>query len=497
MSSIGEIDSEIDYESILTQWLQNEEVVQFQRSVETSIGQLLFSRELEDIRYIQMIQTLAWIGSSTDGRALLQKEIIEINSLPQQGVIPCSWGSDLWSKACKVGRFIADHKTEILVGAALCATGYGLAAATGYTVNLIAGGVVIAGAGSIFEKEKGPNPNLPSVPPPSSKEEISLVTQASSLPKLELPSSITQLLIVPNGLFINNQFFPTQHLLQHSFFAEELRKMAPFDRNLVSPDAIASIWEDAIKQSTALNISPLPYLPEAQPRWSTSFRMEGEQKHRCSIAWINGINNTLHESKTSARYIQELAGGHAVSGVYNCTHGALIDVLEAAFLNHQGYSPNTAQLLQAEWTRFHEENKDFPHARLLQICHSQGAIDVKNALTNAPLEIRDRVIVVAIAPAAIVPKRLCFRSYNYASEKDFVYKLQPPPPQPVVSLTIDEVIVPTFGEAIDDRDELIILKAHPEAEGIDHSFQSPTYQTVISDIIKKYECQRGQYAFRE
>ncbi len=513
MAAIGESSLDDHCELDLAEWLQNKEVASFQRNIEERIVQFLFNCDPEEAQFVQAVQILAWVSCRPEKRASLQREITALNVLNQCDLIPCWFGKGLWETTCKVGRFIADHKTEILVGAAICATGIGIAVATGYTLSVAAGGVVIAGAGSIFAKEEPPNQHIPKVPPPSSKEEIALVERSSfsSLPRLELPSSVTELLVTADGIWINGQFFSTQDLMQHSLFVEELKKMAPFNEGAVSSELLASFLGNAANRHPVPNQDVNQSAPqvghgtqgshfgdgirmdEPQPRMSKPFTIEGEQRHNCYIGWINGINNTLQESKENASYIQTLSGGHAVSGVYNCTHGPLIDILESAFLNHQGYSPNTAQLLQAEWRKFHEANKDLLNAKLLQVCHSQGAIDVKNALIGSPSEIRDRVIVVAIAPAAIVPKRLCFQSYNYASEKDFVYKLEPPPPQPVVSLTIDDVIVPTFGETINDREELIILAPHPEAEGIDHSFQSPTYQGVLEKVIADYHKNGGEY----
>jgi hypothetical protein len=313
-----------------------------------------------------------------------------------------------------------------------------------------------------------------------------------ALPPLELPSSNSEILVTAEGIWANGQFFSSQALMQNSLFARE--------------------WSLSEKSSSRELMDPLPSreekravhgdyranrIEEPQPSRSKTFVIEGRQHNRCYIGWINGINNTLKESKESACYIQTVSGGHAISGIYNCTHGFLVDILEAGFFNHQGYSPNTARLLQNEWRAFHEANQDRPNAKLVQVCHSQGAIDVKNALIASSPEVQNRVIVVAIAPAAVVPQRLCFQSYNYASEKDFIYKLEPDPVRPIISLTLDDVILPTFGDAIDDRGELILLTPHPEAEGIDHAVQSPTYHGVLKNHLEIYEQHKGEYLPKE
>ncbi len=216
--------------------------------------------------------------------------------------------------------------------------------------------------------------------------------------------------------------------------------------------------------------------------------------NRGYIGWINGINNTFEVAKRSGVYLQTLSDGHTISGIYNRTHTVAIDLLESSLLNHNGYSPVTNQLLQNEWTAFHETNRGNSSAKLLQICHSQGALHVKNALENCPPEVRDRVIVIAIAPAAIVPKRLCFKSYNYASEKDIIYQFDPTFKYPLVKGVVDDVLVPRFGEiSPEDLAELVILKPHAEATGLDHSFQSPTYRKVLIEKLEDYLQHAGEY----
>lgn len=473
----------------LADWLKSEKAGELQKHLEKRILKLLFNTT-----DFHLLQQLAWIGTDPKDKPLLEREIAELNNCP--AILPCGLGKKVWRSTCKVSRFVANHKLEILGGAALCATGIGLAFATGYTLSATACGVVVAGAGSIFKSEKKPN-YPPQVTPPSSKIEI-----ASSLPKLELPASSTELLVTSEGIWTNGEFFSNHELMQHSIIADSLAKYAqPFSPNheLMQHPILA----DSLAKHTQPSepSPPIAYTRPAGPVYpensegviSRRFTIHGREHPHLHIAWINGINNSFEESRKSGTYIQSLTGGCMIAGIYNCTHGAVIDLLESAFLNHMGYSPITAKLLRTEWEAFHKANAHLPNAKLLQVCHSQGTIDVKNALQACPPEIRDRVMVVAIAPAAVVPKRLCFKSFNYASAKDFVHKLEPSPPPLVESLTIDDVIVPTFGEGIDDRGELIILTPHPDAKGIDHEFRSPTYKPVLERLLANYEQHKGEY----
>ena len=85
-----------------------------------------------------------------------------------------------------------------------------------------------------------------------------------------------------------------------------------------------------------------------------------------------------------------------------------------------------------------------------------------------------------------------------ASENDFVYKLEPAPSRRIISLIIEDgVMIPTFEEIIDHRNEIIILKPHPDAEGIDHSFKSPTYRQILQDVLAEYENRQGEYSHKK
>ena len=75
-------------------------------------------------------------------------------------------------------------------------------------------------------------------------------------------------------------------------------------------------------------------------------------------------------------------------------------------------------------------------------------------------------------PAVIIPSRLCYESYNYASKKDFVPKL-------------DLIGRMRYGK------ELIFLDPHPDAENHDHGFDSPTFQDWIQYHIRNYCTEYG------
>lgn len=230
-------------------------------------------------------------------------------------------------------------------------------------------------------------------------------------------------------------------------------------------------------------------VPPSKLQKSHLFTTTGDRSSSCRIGGINSINTSLDEAISHANYIKQLTSGQSVDWTYNNSHGVLADLCLEVPLNYAGMSPNTAALLTETWTAFHKENSDNPKVKYLQFCHSQGAIHVRNALEDAPQEIRSRIKVVSIAPAAIIPAELCFSSINYASKKDIV--------------PLGEILFAGFNEseirkemvktALEHYQSLILLDPHPEALGMDHDFQSPTFREALKRYIIEHINCNGEY----
>lgn len=105
-------------------------------------------------------------------------------------------------------------------------------------------------------------------------------------------------------------------------------------------------------------------------------------------------------------------------------------------------------------------------ARFLQICHSQGAIHVRNALLDYPHEIRDRIFVVAIAPGAYIHDRTCARVIHYVS-RDVIPDLD-------------------WEGAKKSRHTTVKLDPDAEASFFDHTILSPTYRRPIKNHITEF-----------
>lgn len=184
------------------------------------------------------------------------------------------------------------------------------------------------------------------------------------------------------------------------------------------------------------------------------------------IGFINGIENDFEYAFQSAMLVSALARGYDVDGVYNATHGLDVDLKECAMGLHYIATP-PVRLLYATWDRFFQRSP--PFAIYLQVCHSQGALHVRNALLTYPEALRQRIVVIAIAPAAYILPGTCKKVYHYVSPTD-------PIPD------IDRIGRKLAGAAI------IVLGKRSDVSWYDteHSFHSLIYRDALEDRIQSY-----------
>jgi RHS repeat-associated protein len=190
------------------------------------------------------------------------------------------------------------------------------------------------------------------------------------------------------------------------------------------------------------------------------------------VGFINGIWNDAKGSRESAEYLSKLAGGYNIHAVFNATHGTCADLKECKKgLNYIATEP--VRQLHKMWNSFFE--KSSANSKFLMICHSQGAIHVRNALLDYPPELRERILVVAIAPAAYIYQETCAKVIHYRAEwwRDFV---------------------PRFDKAGARREKhsIITPASDSKASAFDHEFMSPTYQERLRWHITNYIQTQGK-----
>lgn len=182
------------------------------------------------------------------------------------------------------------------------------------------------------------------------------------------------------------------------------------------------------------------------------------------IGYINGIDNRYNHSLESTLYLSQLSGGYNIHSVYNATHGKGPDLKECIHgLRYIATEP--VLRLHEMWNAFFSKNDS--NASFLMICHSQGAIHVRNALLDYPQELCARISVVAIAPAAYIYPESCKDVWHYCASRDFVHLFD-------------------REGARRSRETIINLESHPNADWHDHSFGSPTFKKDLRENMDKY-----------
>ncbi len=255
-----------------------------------------------------------------------------------------------------------------------------------------------------------------------------------------------------------------------------------------------------MQQQESLNRKPIPPSISAIPPHLANpchVETEGVKRPGIGIGFIPGMNTSFEETMSHLNHLKKFAGDLVIEGVYNHSNGAFIDGLEIFILNYNGIAPVTEGLLLEKWAKFHEENINNPHAKYLQFTHSMGTILAKDALQVAPQEIRDRVMIVAIGPAAIIPDGLCFDAQHYASDKDVVYlgeelHLFWATGIGTHPLEAETIQVELQQELLKNREKLIILPSQPDATGIMHDFENPIFLDAIDLHISNYLNKYGE-----
>ena len=151
---------------------------------------------------------------------------------------------------------------------------------------------------------------------------------------------------------------------------------------------------------------------------------------------------------------------------YNPTNGVGNDLLECR-LGKLGIITIPVLSILYTCSRFFAlNNKD----DILLICHSQGALHLKNALLRMPQQWRDRINVMSISGASMIGEEMCKSAVNYVSEGDLVPFFAP------------ERLIPTIFRP----NNLHVLKRAPNSPRNDHDFQSPTFSKKIKYHVEEF-----------
>jgi RHS repeat-associated protein len=189
------------------------------------------------------------------------------------------------------------------------------------------------------------------------------------------------------------------------------------------------------------------------------------------LGFINGLGNTEKDARGTIDYFDKDLNLGQMDLVYNATHGILADLIECIYNLCRGKMTPPAFKLIEGWDNFFQNAN--PNAVYVQICHSQGAIHVRNALRHYSKELRKRIIVLAIAPGAYIHQSLCLSVTHFVSKRDIVPRLD-------------------LAGRKSCADTIVYLDPHKDAKWFDHGIKSPTYAEPLQDAWLKIQKKYGE-----
>lgn len=187
------------------------------------------------------------------------------------------------------------------------------------------------------------------------------------------------------------------------------------------------------------------------------------------IVYINGMRSLLPQAKESAKRIStNFAQGYNIHGVYAASNGKYMDYAEAA-LGYGGVATTPAFMLQKQVRDFLTRD---PNAQCTVVCFSKGAIHTNSALATLEKPLCERVTVLAVAPADLIPPGTCRKIRHFIITEDRVLFFSP------------------SAHRIGKKDpDIVILPPHKDRSNA-HNPHGPSYKEAISKEVDLFikEC---------
>ena len=173
------------------------------------------------------------------------------------------------------------------------------------------------------------------------------------------------------------------------------------------------------------------------------------------------MGNKLKQAHNSQIYLAKLAN-HNMVWVHSPTYGPFWDGMRYG-LGKLNVCTETVKEIKSLWYKYF---KDHPDGYISWTCHSRGVLDTRNALKAFPEDLRERIVILAVAPGCFIDKSLC-GSVTHLVSRDLVPGLSP----------IDMLRC---------WDTIKFVNPHPKAPVNDHPLLSPTYRPHIRRFYNKF-----------
>ena len=137
------------------------------------------------------------------------------------------------------------------------------------------------------------------------------------------------------------------------------------------------------------------------------------------VGYINGVGTTWDQARWDAyRMSNNLLQGKRIIGIHNVSHGSIQDYT-ISLVAQSGLKAEPVVLLLNQWNNFFARYPD-KEMRFLQICFSQGAIWVNQALNYLSPEYQKRLSIIAIAPASFIPSDTKAEVMHFVKKEDAI-----------------------------------------------------------------------------
>lgn len=185
-----------------------------------------------------------------------------------------------------------------------------------------------------------------------------------------------------------------------------------------------------------------------------------------------GIMTGFKSNRETVESQSDKLGGVNIHAVNHPTRGFFKDLWESVMLMMGRVTPACMQQIET-WKKFFNEN---PLGYYFQVCHSRGAGVVRNSLAHLPQWMRERIVVMAIAPMCFIPENLCLSVRHYVSDRDIVPLLDRKGREMSLHNT-------TVLKSVDDPNRAWW-------DVIDHGIMNKTYEQPLAsnydEFVKKY-----------
>ncbi|MBS0604727.1 MAG: hypothetical protein JSS60_06795 [Verrucomicrobia bacterium] len=176
-------------------------------------------------------------------------------------------------------------------------------------------------------------------------------------------------------------------------------------------------------QALDLRGTRIPYYSDLEKEAvvpSKRFHLYRPELAQGQICLINGMGTSFSGALSSALRLSDTAGqGYNVHCTYSATVNPQWDAL-SGFIGQGGSATPPVLHLLEQWQDFFETDES---NRLLQFCTSRGAIEVNTALHILPEHLRQRIIVIAVAPACLIKRQMAYKVVNLVILADPVVQI--------------------------------------------------------------------------